>query len=83
VPSGSWASCTGRGALVAALVMAEATALIHLGDTHHAAGDPDAARDPWQQARSILDNLHHPDADQVRSKLAAIHPAAGGLPARP
>ena len=50
----------------------EADTLTHLGDTHHAAGDPDAARDAWQQALTILDELDHPDADQVRAKLGGL-----------
>jgi len=47
----------------------EADTLTRLGDTHHAAGDPDAARDAWHHALSILDDLDHPDADHVRTKL--------------
>jgi hypothetical protein len=47
----------------------EATILAHLGDTHHAAGHREAARDAWQQGLAILDQLAHPDADQVRTKL--------------
>jgi DNA-binding SARP family transcriptional activator len=47
----------------------EAEILTHLGDTHHAAGDRPGARDAWQQALDILDDLHHPDAGQVRAKL--------------
>jgi DNA-binding SARP family transcriptional activator/tetratricopeptide (TPR) repeat protein len=47
----------------------EADALTQLADTHHAAGHPEAARDAWQQALTILDQLDHPDADTVRTKL--------------
>jgi tetratricopeptide (TPR) repeat protein len=47
----------------------EATILTHLGDTRHTAGNHEAARDTWQQALTILDQLDHPDADQVRTKL--------------
>jgi tetratricopeptide (TPR) repeat protein len=43
--------------------------LTHLGDSHQAAGVPDAARTAWRQALTILDNLGHPDADQVRAKI--------------
>jgi len=43
--------------------------MTHLGDAFQAAGDSGAARQAWQQALSILDNLQHPSADQVRSKL--------------
>jgi DNA-binding SARP family transcriptional activator len=49
----------------------QAVSLTHLGDTHHAAGDRDAARDAWQQAQAILEDLQHPDAEQVRHKLKA------------
>jgi hypothetical protein len=38
-------------------------------------GDPGAARDAWRLALAILDDLGHPDAGQVRAKLAAL----GGL----
>jgi DNA-binding SARP family transcriptional activator/tetratricopeptide (TPR) repeat protein len=49
---------------------AEAQILIHLADTRHAAGELVQARLAWQEALAILDDLHHPDADQVRAKLA-------------
>jgi len=47
----------------------EAIALTRLGDTHHATGDQDHARDAWQAALTILDQLDHPDAQDVRTKL--------------
>ncbi|MGN9907444.1 BTAD domain-containing putative transcriptional regulator [Phytohabitans sp. LJ34] len=47
----------------------EAETLTHLGDTQHAAGDRHAARDAWLRAMSILDDLNHPDADKLRTKL--------------
>jgi tetratricopeptide (TPR) repeat protein len=50
----------------------EATTLTHLGDTHHSTGDHHAAHDAWQQALTILDDLNHPDADEVRTKLAGL-----------
>jgi DNA-binding SARP family transcriptional activator/tetratricopeptide (TPR) repeat protein len=50
---------------------AEADTLIHLGDTRHAAGEPAQAREAWQEALAILDDLRHPDAGQVRAKLAS------------
>lgn len=49
----------------------EAATLAHLGQTWQAAGDPRAARTAWRQALDILDQLGHPDADQVRARLAA------------
>jgi DNA-binding SARP family transcriptional activator len=50
----------------------EAATLTHLGDTHHTAGIDQAARDAWQQALAILDDLDHPDADNVCAKLATL-----------
>jgi tetratricopeptide (TPR) repeat protein/DNA-binding XRE family transcriptional regulator len=47
----------------------QADTLTHLGDTHQIAGLPQQARQAWQQALDILDDLHHPDADQVRARL--------------
>ena len=46
-----------------------AQSLIQLGDTHHTAGDTQAARHTWQQALAILDDLHPSEASQIRSKL--------------
>ncbi len=46
----------------------QADTLTHLGDTHHA-DNPDAARAVWQQALTILEDLDHPDAEQVRTRL--------------
>lgn len=50
----------------------EADALTRLGDNHHAAGRPDAARDSWRRALEILDELDHPDADQVRARAGGV-----------
>jgi predicted negative regulator of RcsB-dependent stress response len=47
----------------------QAGILTHLGDAHHDSGDTDAARAAWQGAFAILDDLAHPDADRVRTKL--------------
>jgi DNA-binding SARP family transcriptional activator/tetratricopeptide (TPR) repeat protein len=47
----------------------QAGVLTRLGDAHRALGDRPAARDAWQQALAVLDDLHHPDADQVISRL--------------
>jgi DNA-binding SARP family transcriptional activator len=49
---------------------AEADILSHLGDIRDAAGDVALARQAWQQALATYDYLQHPDADQVRVKLA-------------
>jgi tetratricopeptide (TPR) repeat protein len=58
----------------------EALVLTHLGDIHYATDDPDAARTAWQQALTILDQLDHPDADQVRTKLTTLDVPAGDDP---
>jgi tetratricopeptide (TPR) repeat protein len=57
----------------------EATGLNHLGDVHDAMGEGSAAIAVWRQALAILDQLHHPDGDQVRAKLDArrSNPLAG------
>jgi DNA-binding SARP family transcriptional activator len=51
----------------------EAKTLTRLGDTNHAAGDFTQARQAWQQALAIFDDLQHPNADQVRAKLASTN----------
>ncbi|MCU1681424.1 MAG: family transcriptional regulator [Amycolatopsis sp.] len=53
----------------------QADTLARLGDTHQAAGDFPAANDSWQRALAILDDLHHPDADVLRARLAEHPPA--------
>jgi tetratricopeptide (TPR) repeat protein/transcriptional regulator with XRE-family HTH domain len=50
----------------------EAEILTHIGDTRHAAGEPPLARQAWQQALAIFDDIQHPDAEKVRAKLAGI-----------
>jgi DNA-binding SARP family transcriptional activator/tetratricopeptide (TPR) repeat protein/transcriptional regulator with XRE-family HTH domain len=49
----------------------EAETLTHLGDTHHATGDTVAARCYWRDALVILDELAHPEAAMVRTKLTS------------
>lgn len=58
----------------------EAQALTHLGDTRQAAGQLPQAREAWQQALAILDDLEHPDAGQVRAKLASTSDHASHNP---
>jgi Tetratricopeptide repeat len=48
----------------------EAETLTHLGDAHSLAGDDRSARDAWQAAAHIYDELQHPEADALRAKLA-------------
>jgi DNA-binding SARP family transcriptional activator len=55
----------------------EADTLAHLGDTRHAAGEMAQAREAWQQALAILEDLQHPDADQIRARLWPDAPAGG------
>jgi DNA-binding SARP family transcriptional activator/tetratricopeptide (TPR) repeat protein len=50
----------------------EATTLTRLGTTHHTTGNHQAAHDAWHQALTILNQLHHPDAQQVRANLANL-----------
>jgi tetratricopeptide (TPR) repeat protein len=47
----------------------EADALTSLGDTLHVAGDAGSARKAWQDALTILDELDHQKAEQLRAKL--------------
>jgi tetratricopeptide (TPR) repeat protein len=47
----------------------QAGVLTRLGDAHRALGDRPAAREAWRQALAVLDDLHHPDAAQVVSRL--------------
>lgn len=41
----------------------------HFGDLHRELGHVDAARDAYRQALAILEELGHPDADQLRGRL--------------
>jgi len=50
----------------------EAHALMHLGNTHRARDEARAARQAWRRALTILDDLSHPDADDVRAKLRQL-----------
>jgi DNA-binding SARP family transcriptional activator/tetratricopeptide (TPR) repeat protein len=47
----------------------QAGTLGRLGDTHAAAGNMVSARGSWHQALAILEELHHPDAQQLRIRL--------------
>jgi DNA-binding SARP family transcriptional activator/tetratricopeptide (TPR) repeat protein len=50
----------------------EADTLIHIGDTHQAAARPAEARLMWEQALRILEDMSHPEADQVRERMRPI-----------
>jgi DNA-binding SARP family transcriptional activator/tetratricopeptide (TPR) repeat protein len=54
----------------------EADVLACLGDTHLADGVPASAGAAWGRALTILDELGHPDAAQVRKKLDRLADAA-------
>lgn len=51
--------------------------LTRLCETHHATGNSAGACKAWKDALTILDELRHPDAEQVRARLA--DPAADRL----
>jgi DNA-binding SARP family transcriptional activator/tetratricopeptide (TPR) repeat protein len=51
----------------------EARVLIDLADLQHGSGDAASARAGWQRARDLLVGLAHPDADEVRARLAKVH----------
>ena len=47
----------------------QASVLVHVGDNLSASKDRAGARAAWREALAILEELSHPDADQVRAKL--------------
>jgi tetratricopeptide (TPR) repeat protein len=49
----------------------EARVLIHVGDAHAGAGEGAAALGAWRDALAILDDIGHPDAADVRERMAA------------
>jgi tetratricopeptide (TPR) repeat protein len=50
----------------------EAVILSHLGDAHHAASQFADARNYWQHALTILNDLHEPNANDLRTKLEQL-----------
>jgi tetratricopeptide (TPR) repeat protein len=50
----------------------EATLLTRIGETRCAMGNAERAHDDWQHALAILDELAHPDAEQVRRLLGGL-----------
>jgi tetratricopeptide (TPR) repeat protein len=54
----------------------EAESWTSLGDTYLAANDPASAGAAWQHARTILDELGHPGAAEVRKRLEKLAGAA-------
>ena len=49
--------------------------LTHLGDARHSNREPQLAREAWQQALAIIEDLNLPGADQIRAKLQQAQPA--------
>ncbi|MDT9689871.1 BTAD domain-containing putative transcriptional regulator [Streptomyces sp. P9(2023)] len=55
----------------------QADTLSHIGDSHEGTGDPEAAAVAWREAAELFEHLGHPDARQVRERLARLgSPAA-------
>jgi DNA-binding SARP family transcriptional activator/DNA-binding XRE family transcriptional regulator len=61
----------------------EGETLTYLGDVHHATGNHDAARAAYRQALTILDDLEHPDAEQVRTRLRDLDAATAAGSSNP
>jgi DNA-binding SARP family transcriptional activator/Tfp pilus assembly protein PilF len=61
----------------------QAGVLARLGDALGAVGDRQAAHDAWQRSLAILDELHHPYAPQVRSRMRDLAGVATAAAARP
>jgi tetratricopeptide (TPR) repeat protein/transcriptional regulator with XRE-family HTH domain len=61
----------------------EAVTLCYVGDAHLDSADPAAAANAWRRALAILEDLHHPDADQVRDKLTALRRPERRTPTMP
>ncbi|MFI2347935.1 AfsR/SARP family transcriptional regulator [Streptomyces sp. NPDC019443] len=65
---------------VGGLPWAEATTLMHLGDTWLSLAHPDAARTAWTNGLHILEKLRHSDAELLRARLRELDKPSG--PAR-
>ena len=50
----------------------EADSHVHIGDTYRAAGDPAAARASWLLALEVFEEVGHPSADEVRTRLRQL-----------
>jgi hypothetical protein len=61
-----------RAALAGSDRPGEGVSLRGLGAALRQTGDLAGARECWQQALAILDDLGHPEADEVRSQLSEL-----------
>ncbi|GHJ54349.1 SARP family transcriptional regulator [Nonomuraea sp. TT08I-71] len=50
----------------------ESIALTHLAERHQAADRTERAREAYRQALAALEEIHHPDAEQVRAALLLL-----------
>jgi tetratricopeptide (TPR) repeat protein len=50
----------------------EAGALGELGSALRASGDVECARQAWQQALAIMDDIGHPNAETIRAQLSGL-----------
>jgi DNA-binding SARP family transcriptional activator/tetratricopeptide (TPR) repeat protein len=57
----------------------EADTWASLGDTYLAADDSESAVGAWRNALAILDDLGHPDAEGIRTKLAMVEGMATSI----
>jgi DNA-binding SARP family transcriptional activator/tetratricopeptide (TPR) repeat protein len=53
--------------------ISEARVLMELADLQHDAGDTASAQAGWLRAHDLLTRLAHPEADEVRARLAQVH----------
>ena len=60
----------------------QALALTYLGDAYRTAGDLAAACQCWPLGLTILDDLHHPDAAEIRARLDHARPGGRTEPTR-
>ncbi|MEV6232643.1 tetratricopeptide repeat protein [Saccharopolyspora shandongensis] len=58
--------------------LGEATSLKKLGEALHERGDHEGTREAWEAALEILEELGHPDAENVRTHLNRLDAGAPG-----
>ncbi|MEU9388309.1 hypothetical protein AB0D38_48690, partial [Streptomyces sp. NPDC048279] len=52
----------------------EADTLVHIGDTHRAAHHDRQAALAWREALAVLDEIDHPEAEDLRGRLKDLAP---------